>query len=258
MLAEIFRNQLLIRQVGNITHHAGYKELWLGHGWSYLEPLIFATVYYFFVRLVRGGDAGATGTLLLTIISGQAVYDWFNKVITGSPNTIEKYKGIVLTMRINPVLLLAADFYYFFKSSLSRFVILFGALVLFGITPSFAWLLIVPVLLLIAIFLFPLATIVGIFGVYVKDVGHMMAVVARVMIFVTPVLFSLHDIPKSFGSVVALNPIAQLIEAVRDVLIREGVPSLNGIIYVLAISLAMWAVAQYLLMKLGPQLAKEI
>jgi ABC-type polysaccharide/polyol phosphate export permease len=258
MLRQIIANRLLIREVGNITHHAGYKDLWLGHAWSYLEPLMYAVAFYMFVRLVRGGAAGSADALILTILSGQAVYDWFSKTICGSPGTLEKFQGILLTMRISPLLLLSADFYYFFKSSFTRFILLGGAMLLFGVPPSFSWLLILPVMFLIAVFLFPLGVILGIIGVYVRDIGHLMATVSRLGIFVTPILFSLRGVHSKLAYVLEANPIAQLIELVRTVLIYKSVPNWIGVFYVLIFSAALWFIASVCLNKFGPQLAKEI
>jgi ABC-type polysaccharide/polyol phosphate export permease len=258
MLKNILKNHLLIREVGNVTHRAGYKDLWLGYGWSYLEPLIFTFVYYLFVRLVRSGDAEHTGVFILIIMSGQTVYDWFSKTIAGAPGTLNKYQGILLTKRIDPLLLVAADFYYYFKASLSRYILLLAALPLFGVIPSVIWLLAIPLVVLTAAFLFPVAVILGIFGVYVKDATRITSTVARLMIFVTPVLFSIQDIKGELRTFIELNPIALLIGQLRSVLLYQSIPELYGIAYVLVLSVFLWLLAELLLGKFGHQLAKEL
>jgi ABC-type polysaccharide/polyol phosphate export permease len=258
MLRDLVANQLLIREVGNITHHAGYKELWLGYGWSYLEPIIFTVAYYLFVRLVRSSDASSADTLLLTILSGQAVFGWFTKTISGAPGSIEKYQNILLTMRIEPLVLLAADFHVYVKSAMAGFVLLFAALVIFGVTPSLTWLLTIPLILLMGGLLFPLAVILGIFGVYVKDTGRLMSTLSRLMIFVTPVLFSLRDVHNHLRFIIELNPIAQLIELLRSALIYQIVPEPFGIAYVLTLCVILWAIAWLLLNKFSRHLAKEL
>jgi lipopolysaccharide transport system permease protein len=258
MMRDIFANQLLIREVGNITHHAGYKELWLGYGWSYLEPLIFTVAYYMFVRLVRSSDAGSADTLLLTILSGQAVFGWFTKTISGAPGSIDKYQNILLTMRIEPLVLIAADFHYYVKSAMAGFVLLFGALLIFGVTPSLMWLLTIPFMLLMGALFFPLAVILSILGVYVKDVGRLMSTASRLLIFVTPVLFSLRDVHSHLRLIIELNPIAQLIELLRSALIYQIVPAPFGIAYVLILCLIFWVFAWLLLNRFSRHLAKEL
>jgi ABC-type polysaccharide/polyol phosphate export permease len=82
--------------------------------------------------------------------------------------------------------------------------------------------------------------------------------VARLMIFVTPVLFSIQDIKGELRTFIELNPIALLIGQLRSVLLYQSIPELYGIAYVLVLSVFLWLLAELLLGRFGHQLAKEL
>lgn len=72
-----------------------------------------------------------------------------------------------------------------------------------------------------------------------RDVRRLVDLLLTVGFYATPVFYTLQAVPESVRSVVALNPMTQLIEAQRDVLVDGDLPALVPLIITSAASLAV-------------------
>jgi lipopolysaccharide transport system permease protein len=105
---------------------------------------------------------------------------------------------------------------------------------------------------------FALGTVLGVIGVYVRDLSTIMGLCGRVLVFISPVMYEIDRIPEQYQWLFMINPLAILIQAYRDILIYGKFPDLYhlGGLTVLTVLLLMFAL-QYI-DKQGRYLAKEL
>jgi lipopolysaccharide transport system permease protein len=127
---------------------------------------------------------------------------------------------------INPAILpvvsvLAAGF--FFVVSLVPFTVYF--LWREGVPPLTALLSPIPILLL-AIFLLGISYFLSALSVYFQDLQQLIPLLVTVLLFLSPVFYSVNQLPENVRNVVVkVNPLASVIEAERNLVFNGVVPS---------------------------------
>jgi lipopolysaccharide transport system permease protein len=62
-------------------------------------------------------------------------------------------------------------------------------------------------------------------GSFTRDVAHLMISIVPVLMFATPIFYSIDDVPEHLRPWVHLNLMGNYVEMIRDALIRGRMPS---------------------------------
>jgi ABC-type polysaccharide/polyol phosphate export permease len=109
---------------------------------------------------------------------------------------------------------------------------LFLLLMMFsGDMPGFNIIYLPFVFLFQLIFTLGLSLFLSALNVYIKDVSHIMGAVIMVLFFGTPIVYPLQAVPEKLRNLMGLNPVAQLVEIYRDLLLRNQLHSAKGVLY---------------------------
>ena len=163
----------------------------LGVLWWFLEPIVFAAIFYFVVVLVfsRGGP-----DYHFYLVSGLFAWQIFANTLTSTAGALSSGGGLLKQGAIKPLVTVVAPFFLgIFRGSLAMLLIM-------PIFPyEFGWnlLLLFPAIVLQSALAcaigMPLAPLVAI----VPDIRRLLAFVVRVGWFMTPVLYPLSRITES-------------------------------------------------------------
>jgi lipopolysaccharide transport system permease protein len=97
-----------------------------------------------------------------------------------------------------------------------------GLLVGYDVTPGIG-LLLLPLWLVIALMMaVGLGLVVSGLAVRYRDVQHLVPLMSQLLLFASPIAYSVSSVPESLRSAFRLNPLAGLFEAVRWSLLRTG------------------------------------
>lgn len=212
---------ILLKQLVKTDFKLRYQGSVLGYLWSLLKPLfMFGILYIVFVEIV-GVDYGVKnsgGYLLLGIV----LWSFFAELTAGSVNSIVS-KGDLLRKINFPkyVIVLAVAF-----SALINLFLNFLVVIVFMLIGGFEFginLLWTPILLL-ELFVFALAVSLFLSAIYVKlrDIGYIWDVAMQALFYLTPILFPITFAPLWAQKILMLNPIAQIIQDLRYVLISPN------------------------------------
>jgi lipopolysaccharide transport system permease protein len=80
-------------------------------------------------------------------------------------------------------------------------------------------------------------------GVYVRDVGYVVTLALQVLLFATPIFYSLHAVPEGLRPILGLNPLGFIVESARRVVLWGELP--HGSTW------ALWTAVSALVMLLG-------
>jgi lipopolysaccharide transport system permease protein len=106
-------------------------------------------------------------------------------------------------------------------------ILLVAIFVTVGVSP---WMLMLPLVLAVQLCLtIGLACLVAPLNVLFRDVGHLLGLVLLLGFFITPVFYSLEQVPARFSLAYDLNPMAQLIEAQRTIFIEQAMPEFGSL-----------------------------
>lgn len=218
----------------------------LGLTWSFVTPLLMLGVYSFvFVGVFRAswpgaGSAGKDGGLefALQVFAGLLVFNLFSEVANRAPNLIVEQpnliKKIVFPIEILPWVSVLSGLFHLLISVGSLCMVLLlvrGGLPLTVLALPLVLLAFLPFLLGVGWFLSAL-------GVFARDVGQVMSMVVSLMMFMSPVFYSVSTLDSRWQYWMHLNPLTLIIEQVRTVVLQGQWPDWNALgLYALCVTL---------------------
>lgn len=77
-------------------------------------------------------------------------------------------------------------------------------------------------------------------GVYVRDITHMMVFILQVIMYLSPVFYSISMLPEIFQKILFLNPLTFIIEQARSLVIFGDLPQweILGLFFIVSIFIA--------------------
>lgn len=233
LLKSLWHNRQLIAQMTTREVVGRYRGSVMGLAWSFFNPILMLAVYTFvFSEIFKarwvGMDTGKGGFAILLFV-GMIVHGLFAECANRAPSLIltngNYVKKVVFPLEILPVITLGSAL---FHSSISLLVLLIAQVIL---THTMQWtallfpLILVPLLLATLGFSWFLASL----GVFLRDVGHVIAVLTTVLLFLSPVLYPVAALPEVYQPWLRLNPLTYIIEESRNVLLFGHLPQWDSL-----------------------------
>lgn len=236
MFSSAWHNRTLIWQLLRRDIHSRYRGSALGLLWSLVTPLIMLAIYTFvfqFIFKARWSDVGGETTLNFAIILflGLTIHGVLSEIltkspvlITGNPNFVKK---IVFPLVVLPwITLLGALFTFLISFTLLLAFILMEL----GRVPATALLLpliVLPYFLL----LLGISWFMAALGVYLRDIQQVTGTLSTLLLFLSPIFYSINTLPEKFQSLIFLNPLSFVVESARQVLIYGQLPDFVGLAF---------------------------
>lgn len=212
-----------------------YRGSFMGIAWSFFSPVVMLAVYTFVFSVVfkarwnAGSDSKTEFAVVL--FAGMIIFSLFSECINRAPSLIlanvNYVKKVVFPLEILSWAALGSALFHF-AISLFVWVIFYAALNL-----SLNWtILFLPLILLpLLLFIIGISWFLAALGVYVRDIAQVVGVATTILMFLSPVFFSVTSLPEKYRPFMYANPLTFIIEQARDVMIWGKLPdwSLLGI-----------------------------
>ena len=108
-----------------------------------------------------------------------------------------------------------------------------------GFPITWAWLGLIPVILIQSIFIYAIGLILAVLVIFVRDVKEVTNVVVQIWFWLTPIVYVQSIIPENFLWWFNINPVVPLLSMYRTIIIDAQIPTLWTLFAHLAIALAM-------------------
>jgi len=245
MLASLWRNRFLILSLTKREVIGRYRGSILGLFWSFFNPLFMLGVYTFVFSVVFqarwGGGTGSKVEFALILFAGLIIFNMFAECFNRAPylilGNVNYVKKVIFPLEILPWVVLGSAL---FHAVISLSVWLIAYMVFFGLphpTLVFLPLVFAPLSLFTLGVCWALASL----GVYLRDVGQVVAIMTSVFMFLSPIFYPVTALPPNYRPLLWLNPLMPAIEQIRAVLFWGRFPDWGLLgIYWLGSSLAAW------------------
>ncbi|WP_080635429.1 ABC transporter permease [Pseudomonas asplenii] len=199
---------------------------------SLANLLFMSAIYVFVFGVVLQSHWRTDGSLFLpfslTIFIGLIVFSLFAECLGRSPHLVLAHgyyvKKIAFPFEVLPLALLAGAVLQFLIN-LCVWLILCG---LFFQIPPLTSLLLPLVVLPLALFALGLSWILASLGTYLRNLGALVGVLLTALLFLSPVFYPIEALPESLRPLMGLNPLAQVIENARLVMLWGRWPDLSA------------------------------
>jgi lipopolysaccharide transport system permease protein len=218
----------LIRAVVRRELAARFSETILGWVWAVFGPLVMLSAYTFIfssaVGLPGSARGGSFGAYAVSIFAGLIVFNLYSEIAYRSPGLLHEHAGFIKkSIFPSETLAWTATIRACVYSAISFAVLLVFILVLtFRLPATFVLLpfIVAPYfLLLLGTSWFLMAL-----GSFTRDVAYLMISIVPVLMFATPIFYSIEDVPENLRIYVHFNLIGNYVEMIRNVLLLDTVP----------------------------------
>jgi ABC-2 type transport system permease protein len=232
-----------------------YKHSFLGVLWSFINPLLQIAVYaIIFPLIIRNSIENYT----VFMVCGLIPWNFFSTVINRSTWAIVQNDNIIKKVffprAILPFSLVISETVNFLISSIIMFVFTLA----YGMGIS-KFVLLYPVIIIIQdVLMIGIGFILSAVTVYMRDIQHFIGVILQLMMYATPVVYSIETIPERYRFILRYNPMTYIIEGYRDILYYQKMPDMRILGIIFGIGVVLSIVGYLLFQKLQKRFAEEL
>jgi ABC-2 type transport system permease protein len=241
----------------------------LGYFWQLMRPLmLFGILYFVFDVAFDVGDG--VRFYPVSLLLGIVLYGFFTEATTGSVRSISMRENLVRKIEFPRLAVpMATVLTALFNVTLNLLTV--GVfLVLSGGRPEWSWLLLPPIVAVLAIWASGIAMILSSFFVRYRDVEPIWDVVMQALFYAAPIIYTIDMVREKAGEdavrAIAINPFtAVLLQARHDFLDHGAYPSAANaldstalVLVPLAIVVATVALGLWVFVRQAPHIAEDL
>jgi ABC-2 type transport system permease protein len=201
----------------------GYHGTVLGFLWSLVRPLLlFAILLVVFTKVFRLGTAVphyAALLLLNVMLFGLFQEATVNSVqsVVGNEALVRKMQFPRLVIPLSVVLTVSLQFAF-------NMVVVFAIIIATGVHPTWTWVLFPLLIAALLILTTGVSLLLSALFVRLRDVAIIWTVLASVLFYATPVLYTIDYLHGAFRTAIMLNPLTPIFNQAREWVIDPSAP----------------------------------
>ncbi|HEX8321715.1 ABC transporter permease [Longimicrobium sp.] len=199
-----------------------YAQTLLGAGWAILQPVLTTLVFaVIFGRLARIPSDGVPYPVFA--LAGLVPWTYFSTALSGAGGSLVSSSHLITKVYFPRLVIPFAPILAGLVDLGVAFVVLLGGMLAYGVVPSPAALVVVPLLVLAMVL-----TVAGAgcwlaaLNIQYRDVKHVLPFLLQVWMYASPIVYPASLVPERWRTLYALNPMVGIIEGFRAVLLRTG------------------------------------
>ncbi len=234
LIKSIYINRDLVIQLTKRNILLKYRGSLLGFFWSFLQPLIQLAIYTFAFSFVFKAKWGLPDEnhfdFALILFASLTVFNLLGESMREAPYLILSHASYVKKV-VFPLELLSVSsvLTVLFNTMISLliFILIFAFL---GGTKIPGSIFMLPFILIPLVFLSVAASFfISSLCVYFRDIAQVVGNAITILLFVSPVFFSLDRISSKYHWIMLLNPLTHILDSSRKVMIFGGYPQITYI-----------------------------
>lgn len=244
----------LVDVMARMSLRADATKFILGYVWWVLEPLLYVAVLYVVFTLIL---TNRHPDFLMFLMTGKLAFVWFSKSITTAGSSIINGRGLVGNIRVPMTLFPVAMVHECMYRQLAVFAFLATALMVNGYTPNLTWFYVIPVLLVNYVMILALALLAASVVTVVRDFAPLIALAMIFLMFTSGIFWDVRALgdPAKSDLLLAVNPLAFVLDAYRQVLMYSEPPDMFHLLSIGAGFGALLCVAVMIMRRGGQFLA---
>ncbi|KKK38784.1 Teichoic acid translocation permease TagG [Mesobacillus campisalis] len=220
-ILEILREQVLnfhlIFRLASYDIKGKYQSHYLGAAWQFLSPALQILVYWFVFGMgIRGGNPIDGVPFIIWLLIGLIPWFFISPSIIQGSNSVYTKVSMVAKMKF-PVSVLPS---IVILSNAINFLIMLTflgvILIIYGVNPGLYILQLPYYLISLFLFLFSVTLLFSTIATIIRDFQIVLQSLMRMMLYVTPVLWDMGNLPSFLLNLLKLNPLYYLIEGFRN------------------------------------------
>lgn len=268
MITEIWQQRDLIVTFSQRELKSRYKQSLMGWVWSLLNPVATLAIYTLVFSTIFRGEPPVAGngelkSYTIYLFIGLVCWNFFAGVINSSMGALLGAGSLLKKIYVPPFVPVIGNGVSALVQTGIELAILLALLLAVGNLAPVA--LLAPVfLLMLATFALGIGLVISLANVRFRDVGYLTGVVLQLVFYATPIIYPPELIPETTSSglpvrkILALNPLAEYVNAMRDVLWFQKMPPGRDLALLVAITTGTFLVGWALFQRNSLDIAEEL
>jgi lipopolysaccharide transport system permease protein len=191
-----------------------YKQAALGAAWAIIQPLFTMIIFTLFFGRLAGVPSDG---IPYPLFSFCALVPWtyFAGTLSLAGNSLVSNANLVTKVYFPRVLLPAATVISGMLDFLIGSVFLVLMMIYYHVKPGWQLLLVPLFVLTMMLLALGLSMLLAAFKVRYRDVKYALPFITQIWLFVTPIIYPVTFLPAKYQKVLALNPMAGIVEGLR-------------------------------------------
>jgi ABC-type polysaccharide/polyol phosphate export permease len=197
-----------------------YRQTVLGIVWAIIQPFSFMLLFTFIFTYVMPVKVSSFPYAVF-FYAGLLPWAFFSSTINYSIQSFTGNNHLLRQTYFPRIILPLTGVFTAFVDFLIAAVFLMGLLAFYKIPVSVTALWYIPLFFLLFLFSLSLALILSVLNVYYQDVSLISPFFIQLLFFMTPVFYSIDNLPLRLKTVVFLNPLTFIIENMKRCLFEQ-------------------------------------
>jgi ABC-2 type transport system permease protein len=258
----------VLRVVAGAEYKLKYSGSVLGYAWSIAKPLaLFSMLYAVFGHIFNLGEI--SNYYPLSLLMGIVLFTFFADATSLGMWSIVSRESLLRKLSFPRLVIPTAATLTAAITFCVNSVVVAGFLAWNQITPQPEWVLVVPLLLELYLFILGLAFILSTLFVRLRDIGQVWELALQLMFYASPVIYPIGFLPEYLRKLAFLNPFTQVLQDIRAVLLFPDLPpnritvaeafgSSAARLVPIAIAFGTFALGLYLFRREEPWMAERV
>lgn len=214
------KNRAILREMVPADFKVRYQGSVLGYMWSLLKPLfLFAILYIVFTYIIPLGKAVPHYSVYLLL--GIVLWNFFTEATMQGASSVVARGDLIRKVSIPRYLVVVAStLSALINLGLSLIVVIIFAL-FNGVMPSLSWLLLIPIVAELIVLSLGISFLLSALYVKFRDITYIWEIFLQAGFYATPIIYPFTQVPERFHKWFFINPMAQLIQDARYVMVTH-------------------------------------
>jgi lipopolysaccharide transport system permease protein len=239
--ANLRRHAMLTRQFVKRDVLSRYRGSYLGILWSLLRPLAMLAVYtvvfgYIFESKLGNRPNETKLDFTLALFCGLILFDFLAECVMRAPTLVLSNTNyvtkVVFPLEILPVTAVGAALTQLVISFMPLLIALFFVHGSIPLTALFLPIILLPLVVLCLGITWFLASL----GVFIRDINSIVPVLMAIVMYASAIFYSISHVPPNLLPIVLYNPLAVVINQMRDAVLWGVPPAWGQYVFVLLTS----------------------
>lgn len=194
-----------------------YKQTVLGAGWAILQPFLTMVLFtLIFGKLAKVPSDGVPYPIFA--YAGLLPWSFFSNAVTNSGNSLVGNASLITKVYFPRMIIPGAAVGAGLVDFAIAGVILVAMMAWYGIGIGVSVLMIVPLVLITAIFALAIGLWMSGLNVKYRDVRYALPFFVQIWMYATPIIYPVNFVPQQWRWLLVLNPLTGIIEGYRSAL----------------------------------------
>jgi lipopolysaccharide transport system permease protein len=200
-----------------------YKQTALGAAWAVIQPLVTMIIFtYFFGKLAKLPTEGVPYPIF--VYAALLLWTFFSNGVTSGANSLIGNSNLITKVYFPRLIIPSAAVGAGLLDFGIAAVLLVGMLVYYGFSVTWAYLMILPLIVVTTLFALGVGIWFSALNVRYRDVRYALPFLIQVWFFLTPIIYPSSLVPEEWRWLLALNPLTGIVESFRASLFGRQLP----------------------------------